>query len=201
MKKLLFFLSILIFLFVSCNDDHELEKSVFVSDSELTDLPAYSEWGYNTFGSYYDRELFISNTKQVPGKILVSNDTMSFILDGQKGMTSYYSTPKTMSVTFKIAGFSPEKYSDLTALNDTTFDLKNPLFRIVINIGSIKYTPKIISGTLVFKRVQNLHVDNKQVEAIVSGTFDLNVLIDDKPFNFSDGRFDIGISTNNFYVR
>jgi len=57
-------------------------------------LPIYSEWGYNTFGAYYDREIFVSNDISVPAKVSVSNNEMSFILDGQKEHQNYDSHKK-----------------------------------------------------------------------------------------------------------
>ena len=53
----------------SCKKENELKKSVFIYDPENIDLPEYSEWGYNTFGAYYDREIFVSTDEAVPAKI------------------------------------------------------------------------------------------------------------------------------------
>ena len=41
----------------SCSKEFELDKSVFIPDKDYPDLPAYTEWGYNTFGALYDRDL------------------------------------------------------------------------------------------------------------------------------------------------
>jgi hypothetical protein len=200
MKKQLYILSILLIVFAGCKKENELKKSVFISDPELTDLPAYSEWGYNTFGAYYDREIFVSNNHIVPAKIFVSDSTMSFILDGQKGESDYYyGDYKEMTMTFKLSGFSPEQYSNLTVLNDTTFDLKNPLYQVLVSVDTMIYTADIISGNIMFKRAQNLQVDKKQVEIILSGYFEFKALINREPVTISDGRFDVGISPDNFY--
>ena len=200
-------MSILSILFAGCKKDNELKKSVFISDSENPELPAYSEWGYNTFGAYYDREVFVSNDAFVPAKIVISNNTMSFILDGQKGTSEYnnysyyhYINGMEMMLTFKLSGFLPDQYTNLTAFNDTIIDLKNPAVQVMLSIDSVKYTPNILSGELTFKRVQNLKVDKKSVEVILSGYFDFQALINDKPVTVSEGRFDVGINSDNFYL-
>jgi hypothetical protein len=127
MKKQFFILATLLLVFAGCEKENELKKSVFIVDSEYPDLPAYSEWGYNTFGAYYDRDIFISNNDIVPAKVVVSNNTISFILDGQKGGSDYYyDNSKEMTMTFNLSGLSPEQYSNLIILNDTIFDLENP---------------------------------------------------------------------------
>jgi len=201
MKKPLIILSILIVVFVGCSKENELKKSVFVYDNEAEGLPAYSEWGYNTFGAYYDKDIFISNNHVVPAKIVVSKDTMSFILDGQKGNSDDYSNSyKTMTMTFRLAGFTPQKYSNLTVLNDTIFDLKSITCEVLISIDDEKVdTIKIINGTLTFKRAQNLQVDKKPIEVILSGYFEFQAIINNKYVTISDGRFDVGISPDNFY--
>jgi hypothetical protein len=63
----------------------------------------------------------------------------------------------------------------------------------------MKYTANILSGELTFKRAQNLLVDEKQVEVILSGYFEFKALIDNEPVTISNGRFDVGISPDNFY--
>jgi hypothetical protein len=200
MKTQVFILVILASIFAGCSKENELKKSVFISDPELTDLPAYSEWGYNTFGAYYDREVFVSNNQAVPAKIVVSNNTMSFILAGEKGGSSYNGYPE-MTMTFKLTDFLPADYTDLAVLNDTTLDLGNPLYQVSISVASEEYKISILSGELIFKRAQNLRVDKKQIEVILSGYFDFKALINDKPVTISDGRFDVGISPDNFYIK
>jgi hypothetical protein len=200
MKTQLFIISGLIIAFLGgCSKENELKKSVFINDPELTDLPAYSEWGYNTFGAYYDREIFTSNNKAVPVKVVVTNNTMSFILDGQKGSQYSYGDDKDMSIVFNLSGFTPTQYTDLLVLDDSIIDLKNPVNQVKISVDTINYKVDILSGELTFKRAQNLIVDKKQIEVILSGYFEFKALINDKPMTISDGRFDVGISNDNFY--
>jgi hypothetical protein len=200
MKKHLFIFSTIVLIFVGCSKENELKKSVFINDNEYTDLPAYSEWGYNTFGAYYDRELFVSNNDIVPAKVIVSNNAMSFVLGGQKGNDYYYSDSyKEMTMTFKMSGFAPEKYTNLTVLNDTILDLTKPEYQVFVSIDTMEYTANILSGELTFKRAQNLLVDKIQIEIILSGYFEFKALIKEKPVTISNGRFDVGISPDNFY--
>jgi hypothetical protein len=196
---LLIFTSLILALFAGCSKENELKKTVFMEDSELNGLPGYSEWGYNTFGAYYDREIFVSNNEAIPAKIVVTNNAMSLIFYGQKGNYYSYADDKMMELTFKLSGFIPAKYSNLTALNDSIFDLKNPANLVQISVDSINYKVDILSGELNFKRAQNLIVDKKQIEVILSGYFEFKALINEKPVTISNGRFDVGISTDNFY--
>jgi len=200
MKTRLFILSAILLLFYTgCSKDNELKKSVFIKDSEFTDLPAYSEWGYNNFGAYYDREIFVSNDYLVPAKVIATDSSISFILDGQKGRSTYYSEYTEMSLTFMLQGFAPRQYEDLTTLNDSVIDLKNPACQVHLSVDTLTYRAVILSGMLTIKRVQNLMVDKQPVEAILSGYFEFKALINDKPVTMSDGRFDVGIGIDNFY--
>lgn len=199
MKKQFFVLASVIFLLSACSKENELKKSVMIYDEEFIDLPAYSEWGYNTFGAYYDRDVFISNNELVPAKIIVTNNEMSFLLNGQNGSSYYYAYGTEMTMTFKIPGFNPVNYNDLIQFNDTVFDLKNPDYQVVVFIDTMKYSATILSGELNIKRVQNLFVDNKQVEVILSGYFEFKAFINYIPITVSHGRFDVGIGQDNFY--
>jgi hypothetical protein len=198
-----FFFTILstIFLIAGCSKDYELEKSVFINDSQYPDLPEYSEWGYNTFGAYYDRQAFISNNNIVPVKCTVTDSLFSFILSGQLGSNSYYSNEdNSMSFKFQILGFLPEDYTQLIQLNSTTIDLKKPGNRVIITNSSVIDTVTIIEGSLKFKRAQILIVDTKQVEVILSGYFDFKILINNEPMTISNGRYDVGVGEDNFYL-
>jgi hypothetical protein len=146
----------------------------------------------------------------VPAKVIVSNNTMSFILDGQKGAPDYYyyhsyyksyysSNYTAMSMTFKLNNFLPADYSNLAVFNDTTLDLTNPPYQVMVSIDTSKYTANILSGTLTFKRAQNLKVDKQPIEVILSGYFEFKALINSIPVTISEGRFDVSIGPDNFY--
>jgi hypothetical protein len=204
MKIKLLGIYLLLLLITACSADSELEESIFIPDEDNPSLPAYTEWGYNTFGAYYDRKLFVYNNDEIPVKVINTGGKTSFILKGQKGSASYsYSyydedyTP--MSMTFDLYGFSPKTISDLLVLNDTIFDLTNSLCKVSVTMDDVIYDEAVFNGTLVFKRAQNLIVDKKQVEIILSGTFEFQALIGAEPISVSSGRFDLGIGTDNFY--
>ena len=205
MKKIIILVSASLLFVMGCQMDNDLRESNMIFDSEYTDLPAYSEWGYNTFGAYYDREIFISNNLLVPAKVIVSNTETSFILYGQKGANQYYDyysssyNNNDMSLSFKLGGLKPVQYTDLTLLNDTIIDLKDPLNQVIVTIDTNEYLATILTGQLTFKKAQNLQVDKKQVEVILSGYFDCKALINNKPYTISNGRFDVGVSSDNFY--
>ena len=189
-------------LFTACNDEAELQKSVFIPDDDFPELPAYTEWGYNTFGAYYDRELFIYNVYEVPAKVVNTEGKTSFILNGTRGYYYYYEYSNgnnSMSVSFDLIGFLPQAYTDLVALNDSVINLLNPNCRVMVTMNGQKYQEQIIGGTLHFKRAQNLIVDKEQVEVILSGTFEYQALSNDVPFSVSLGRFDVAVGNNNFY--
>jgi hypothetical protein len=61
-------------------------------------------------------------------------------------------------------------------------------------------TLNIVEGELHFKRAQLLSIDDQLNRVILSGTFDLRFLQSDFPTYISDGRFDVGITKNYFYV-
>ena len=185
--------------FTACMKDNELEKSVFIYDPDDIELPAYSEWGYNTFGAYYDRDIFVSNDQHVPAKILVSDTLLTFLLDGQKGQSGYYYDYSEMIISFTLQGTMPSHFADLAVFNDSVIDLTNPGCQVFVTIDSVKYTADILEGELNFNRVQVLQVDKQLVVTILSGYFDFKTILNDKPVTISDGRFDVGIGIDNFY--
>ena len=185
----------------SCSKEFELDKSVFIPDKDYPDLPAYTEWGYNTFGALYDRELFLYNNSSVPAKVINTAGKTSFTLIGHKGQSgySYSNNENSMSLNFDLYGFQPASFSNLMALNDTIIDLTSPLCKVSLMVDTIKYQVAVLNGTLNFKRAQNLIVDKQQIEVILSGTFEFQALIDNEPTSITAGRFDVGIGTDNFF--
>jgi hypothetical protein len=163
--------------------------------------------GYNTFGAYYDRELFTYNEKEVPAKVINTAAKTSFILKGGIDQIDYnddyYSGYNTnyaeMSIAFELPGFLPETYVDLVQLNDTVFDLTNPACHVFATIGTDSLEMEIFSGELSFKRAQHLLVDNQSVKVILSGYFDFKALAGGEPISVSYGRFDVGVGEFNFF--
>ena len=186
-------LSITFLAFAGCRSDNDLQKTIFYPDPELPELPIYSEWGYNTFGAFLDREAFISSESKIPLKVIVENNISSFRISGNLG---YY---KEMQFTLKMNNFSPNDYSELIQLNKQEIDLTNATYEIEISIEGETHATQILDGSFNFKRAQNLSVDFEPVEVILSGTFELQLILDDEPVTISDGRFDFGVGKDNFF--
>jgi hypothetical protein len=194
MKKLIIIIAVATLL-AGCSSSYELNESVYIYDEEFTDLPAYTEWGYNTFGAYFDRNVFISGST-IPAKVISTDGKTEFYLLGE-----YYNNYNSidMSLKFVLNGYTPATYPDLVSLNDSTIDLTSDECAVCLSIDGIMDTLQIINGELNFKRVQHLYVDKKSVEAILSGYFQLQFLLDGVPSTISNGRFDVGIGYDNFY--
>ena len=202
MKKLIiFFPIILVLIAAACSDETELKKSVFIPDDVYSDLPAYSEWGYNTFGAYYDMVPFISTESGVPAKMINTGGKTSFMLKGHmsQGYYYYYDYSNETSLIFDFYSFDPQLYTDLISLNDLTVDLTSSTCRVRVLKDTANYDLDILSGEIVFKRAKNLLVDKKMVEVILSGTFEFQALFNDEPISVTLGRFDVGIGKDNFY--
>lgn len=201
MKSRWLIISILsIFIVTGCKKETELKKSVFMADSEMPELPAYSEWGYNTFGAFYDRQVFRSSDALVPSKVYSSDTATQLILEGELWADEYGGSYSDLSLTITLVGFKPQNYGDLVALNDSAINMKDPRCLVQLSGSFIVEPVNILSGTLYFKRVQNLSVDKQHIEAILSGYFDFQALVNDKPVTVSEGRFDLGIGSDNFYL-
>jgi hypothetical protein len=196
MKKLFCILLISIIAISGCSDNDELSETITILD-ENGDLPIYSEWGYNTFGAYYDRKVFMSRSDILPLKVIVNSSGTNFVMKGELNSYDYYGNQT--SIVFNISDFKPTKYRDLLVLNDSVFDLENNNYSVfmVSNYDTTNLT--IIEGNLYFKKVQDLYVDDKPTEVILSGLFRLKALENGEPITISDGRFDLAIGYNNFY--
>jgi hypothetical protein len=204
MKKYHIIIILISIIFAGCSGDNELQDSVYIHDPMDRNLPVYSEWGYNTFGAYYDRTVFISSDDIVPAKVVTTNNSTFFILSGQQSDTFYrYGDHKNMSIKFELRGFDFEDYLGLVALNLSVHNLYvDPLLyepKVTIVIDEVEYPAQVIEGSLTFKRAQNLSVDMEQIEVILSGQFDFKALVNNMPVTISDGRFDVGVGANNFY--
>ena len=191
-------LSLVLFSLVACRNETELRKSVFIADPDTPGLPQYSEWGYNTFGVYYDRGAFISNFREVPIKVVNDNGTTSFIFSGQMGAENFRSDNR-VSMTLNISNFNPETYTDLIVLHNTTLDLSATEHMIVFSSSESIDTLEILSGNFQIIRAQHLLVDDLAEEVILSGVFELQALNKGVPVTLSNGRFDLGVSEYNFF--
>jgi hypothetical protein len=178
----------------SCSkmDDFSLSETVFIEDPYYPGLPIYSEWGYNTFGAYIDRNAFVSTSVDLPVKVIVSSDTLNLNLRGRMGS-------QNVDLRFAIKGFSPLNYFDLTMLDNTTVNLKDPGCAVVLKIGDQTTELEIIEGELIISRVQRLYLDEEPSKTIMSGYFQLKTFLNNEPIAISHGRFDLGIGYENFY--
>lgn len=118
------------------------KKSIFLPDADFPELPEYSEWEYNTFGAYYDRQAFISNNVEVPVKVIHENNKTSFVFTGQKGV-GYYANSNSFSITLTLSDFNPATYADLMVLHNTTLELTDPTNEVLIADGLTAYTVEI----------------------------------------------------------
>lgn len=178
----------------NCATNNDLQKSVFVSDRNDPELPVYSEFGYNTFGFYYDRSSVVSNNFEVPMKVVNDNSTTGLTFTGQRDGYDHI-----FSIKFSIQGLDPQDYSDLISLNNSTWDLTSQSVQIEIKDGSAINQVSVISGQLVIKKARSVKIDDQLKEVTLSGTFEFQALIDSLPVTISSGRFDIGVGVTNFY--
>jgi len=186
MKKIYFLTMIL--LLASCAATDEMEETIFVPDVNDSNLPAYTEWGYNSFGAMYERRYFLATNDIVPCKITYRNGIMAFSLSGRVGssnMTLYFSFPVNETM---------RDYTDLLALHQKEIDLTDSACEVSMTTNSGTRRITILSGKLFFQRVQLLRINEKDDRVILSGTFDLSFLQNSLPEALTKGRFDVGIA-------
>ncbi|MDD2284998.1 MAG: hypothetical protein PHQ11_06330 [Paludibacter sp.] len=172
--------------------DFELSKSVFIEDYDYPGLPIYSEWGYNTFGMYIDRGVFVSSGDVFPAKIIVNPDTFNITFSGR-----YNYNPASLRIS--VIGYVPIDYPELVKLNDSILDLKASNCIVTLKYGNESKKLNIIQGNIKFKRVQNLFVDKEFAKTILSGTIEFKTFLNNEPVAITNGRFDLGIGYENFY--
>lgn len=197
MKK---FISIVFFLaaIVSCStDDSQLDRTIFIPDEHDENLPAYTEWGYNSFGARYERTYFLASRSIIPCKIMYANDSLHFLMDGI--CVNIYPL-SSMSLTMIFPSERIANYDDLLVLHKKVVDLSNDCTVKLTSNGNEKIIA-VTRGELNFKRVQLLKVDDVDNRIILSGTFELQFSgTSSFPESFADGRFDFGITSREFYT-
>ena len=85
-------------------------------------------------------------------------------------------------------------------LHEQVFDLTDDKYSISIEDAYATHTVELLNGTFEFKRAQYLLVDGQPQEVILSGVFEFQVTIDGEPVSISEGRFDVGVGSYNFFV-
>lgn len=177
----------------SCKND-PMDRTVFIPDSEDPELPAYTEWGYNSFGAKYERDYFIATNYTVPSKILHKNSNVEFILSG---VTQH--NWEEMSMTFIFPFETIAHFTNLIKLNDVNINLADTECTVKLIQDTTETTLSVVNGNLHFKRTQLLRIDDEVDRVILSGVFNVTFLKDDVPASISNGRFDLGITRDLFY--
>ena len=192
--RLIYLLFLLPFVTYSCYkmEDYNLTRSIFIEDPYSPGLPVYSEWGYNTFGTYIDRTPFISTDNVLPVKILVNTDTLNLLL---RGRMEY----QNVDLKFSIKGYSPANFFELSELNNTTINLKESGRAVTLKIGDETKILNLIEGELKIAKVQRLFVDEESTRIIMSGYFNFKTFLNNEPVAITNGRFDLGIGYENFF--
>lgn len=191
MKKL--FIILFIAIVSSCSDSYELTDSIHIPDSEDPNLPAYTEWGYNTFGANYDRSIF-KDSYETPLKVTTQANNLAFIFNGA---TDNYDA---LTLRFILPNTNVTNYNDLIHFNDSTINLLTNNVTVDLISSTFNGTINILEGELYFKRTQKVYIDDEIHGVILSGYFDLKYVVDNIPSNISNGRFDMVVNNQNFYI-
>jgi len=199
MKKYGLFTIILLSL-GSCSYDL-METTIFIPDENDRNLPAYTEWGYNSFGAKYERSYFFATKDIVPCKVVYQDGILNFSLCGCTGSEYHYwsNHQNEMALTISFSSSPVKDFRDLIELHKKEFDLTDSFCKVKMTKGYQTDTLTVLSGHLNFKRAQLLRINEKEDRVILSGIFDAQFFRDDIPERISDGRFDLGI-TDVYYI-
>ena len=192
MKKICFIL-IISALLSACSRD-EMDRTIFIPDEHDYNLPAYTEWGYNSFGAEYERNYFLATDDIVPCKIVYQNKKLEFSLYGK------FNHSHNMSLSFIFPFDTIRKYEDLLKLHNKKINLASYNCKVIMVEDGDSATLKISNnGELHFRRAQLLTIDDVVNRVILSGTFEFGCLKNGRPSAMTDGRFDVGITDRDFY--
>lgn len=173
----------------------EMEETIFIPDATDRNLPAYTEWGYNSFGALYERNYFLAANDIVPCKITVQRGIMTFSLSGRVAASNSSWSKRenmTLNFSFPVSGLIRD-YRDLLVLHQQTIDLTYSSCEVKMIKDSRTEDIVLLSGDLTFQRVQLLRINEQENRVILSGMFDLTFLRNGLPEALSRGRFDLGI--------
>lgn len=191
----LFYATFTLCMLLCCDGDYELEKSYFITDPNFEYLPQYSEWGYNTFGAYVNRDPFISNDYTVPMRVISTDGNSFFAFSGER-----VSDDTEFSITVELFNFNPSEYADLMDLHERTFDLASTGCDMLIGDQLDGQPVQILSGSFQVKRAQYLLVDKSPEEVILSGVFEFQGIYNGETISVTHGRFDVGVGVTNFFA-
>jgi hypothetical protein len=188
------------FLIVACSDD-DMERSIFVPDSNDYEMPAYSEMGYNTFGAKYERKYFLYSDDEVPCKITYNDGLIHFFLKGYYvSLRAYsYKAANLMTLSFSFPFKEIKTFRELIQLDNYSVNLQSDDCRVILSNEDTHSTAvTVLSGNLRFKRAQLLRIDEQEDRVILSGVFEIKFLNNELPEVISDGRFDVGMKQEFF---
>ena len=162
-----------------------MDVTIFIPDKDDSNLPAYSEWGYNSFGAIYNGEYFLVSENITACRINYDNNQLHFLLQGTT------SNDEEMSLLFIFPSEPMSNYTDLGQLHNKEINLSADNCTVKID----ETTLQEVIGQLHFKRVQLLNIDGVLERAILSGVFELNFIQNGSSATISNGRFDVGITS------
>ncbi|MDR0421742.1 MAG: hypothetical protein LBH72_01865 [Proteiniphilum sp.] len=180
--------------------DYRISDSVFIEDGENPGLPVYSEKGYNSFGFYWGLLPVSTGQGHEQSTIEVNDGICHIRLFGANGMNLYM-------LKLSLPGYAPETFSGLLDLNGKSFDLTDPDACTVTLQSSDIYSSdrhtynleRILEGSFMVRRAQNLYVDRVLNGVVLSGTFSFKAIVDGSPATFLNGRFDMCFGDGNFF--
>lgn len=193
MKKQLLICALAATLF-ACSEGSDLKKSIFVPDAEDSRLPAYTEWGYNTFGAYTDgRDVFTFSNSDIPLKIYASSSATELEFSGEM-YEEYGANNSQRELIIRTTAIAPKSAEDLAALNGKNIKLDATNAEVYVVKNGVKSKIVLTTGSsITFNRVQKIYIDKKYTQMIVSGYFEILTASARSSDSFTDGRFDVGI--------
>ncbi|MDR1224142.1 MAG: hypothetical protein LBL07_14875 [Tannerella sp.] len=117
--KTFFYLSLLVLLCACAN----IDRTVFIPDGDDPNLPAYTEWGYNSFGAKYERLYFLADNSITPCKITYREGMLHFSLAGTLRADTYGGRFENMTLTVSFPSGPVSEYRDLLTLHERSIDL------------------------------------------------------------------------------
>lgn len=191
-------------MFCSSCDKDDLDRTIWIPDDTEPGLPAYSEWGYNTYGAYVnDAVLSCYQYSYDKWTHVVTDDATLAISLGYFSLTDgEYDDYSSDYVVFKFPYKRLNDFTDLGDLNDKRFDLTSDgcqvLLKHEMRTNGKGVEVRVTRGYIHIRRVQIVYLDGVLREAILSGVFDVSGVASvngrDVDINITKGRFDIGVS-------
>jgi hypothetical protein len=177
-----------------------MDQTVFIPDGKDKKLPAYTEWGYNSFGAKYEQSYFLATKDVDPCKIIYQDGTLHFHLTGKlTDNGNDRDKQENMELIFSFPFAPLDSYDGLVSLNGFKTDFPDASCKITLNRNFEPENIVIQGGQLFFKRTQLLYIDGEKNRVILSGYFDLHFLRNGKTEQISNGRFDLGVNKNFYF--